>query len=397
VFVGQFVNDIRSNGFGVMTYSSGVVYEGHWVNEERSGVGKITSKGGDVYDGMWRNHLRNGEGVLRNADGSGYSGEWKDGKRHGRGTETDKYGVRTTGEWLDDKLVSFSLQTSSGNSSQISDRRKSTTSAVVVNLAEERSVEPVVKAKRPVVSVSPPLPTPIPEDTNTSSQASLSQVSPPRIARLKVILNDANAEQLTQPKVTAALNNTVTAPSSSSGCTPPAALDQSISQHQSAQSAPTSSSGERRCLLNSGLALGPTNISTQLLTHNNVPLLPANQSHHPDFKRYSYAGRGVFEGVYNEVLKAGRGVMIYSDGGRYEGEWRGDGRHGQGVMRYMGVFAATYTGHWIDDQKDGRGVLTLASGAFVEGEWRKGIQGQVTRCTGSDQERGILDIIANKK
>lgn len=74
-------------------------------------------------------------------------------------------------------------------------------------------------------------------------------------------------------------------------------------------------------------------------------------------------------------------LPIFSDGDRYEGEWRNDERHGKGVM----IYAATtdeagggrhveekYDGDWLDGKMHGRGVYYYADGSVYDGMWQDG-------------------------
>ena len=88
--------------------------------------------------------------------------------------------------------------------------------------------------------------------------------------------------------------------------------------------------------------------------------------------------------------REGVGVMVYANGGMYEGQWVADKREGEGTYhfaegnRYVGQFVAgnmegkgtmhfansnRYEGEWVANQKEGVGTLHYASGNRYEGEW----------------------------
>ena len=94
-----------------------------------------------------------------------------------------------------------------------------------------------------------------------------------------------------------------------------------------------------------------------------------------------------------QEVKDGYRVVVFSEGGRYEGEWRDGAGNGSGVNiwpngnRYEGevrdgerngfganiwVSGQRYEGEWRDDERDGLGVQIWADGARYEGEWRDG-------------------------
>ncbi|CAF3829674.1 unnamed protein product [Rotaria sp. Silwood1] len=56
----------------------------------------------------------------------------------------------------------------------------------------------------------------------------------------------------------------------------------------------------------------------------------------------------------------------YSDGGRYQGEFRYGKRHGYGVYYYPNK--EEWAGKWLNDQTNGRGIRTFPDGSRYEGE-----------------------------
>ncbi|KAK1944641.1 Radial spoke head 10 B [Phytophthora citrophthora] len=113
----------------------------------------------------------------------------------------------------------------------------------------------------------------------------------------------------------------------------------------------------------------------------------------------------VYVGEMNadRTQRHGKGKCMYANGDEYEGDWRGDQRSGQGVMRYnsnQGVYAGEweedcrhgfgiyeypvpessnggnavrqsmkYEGQWICDRKHGQGTLTFSDGTKLVGLW----------------------------
>jgi hypothetical protein len=64
VFYGQWKNDQRVDGAGVMMSINGDRYEGNWVNNQRSGRGKMMYSNGDFYDGTWLADEPNNQGTM---------------------------------------------------------------------------------------------------------------------------------------------------------------------------------------------------------------------------------------------------------------------------------------------------------------------------------------------
>jgi hypothetical protein len=104
-----------------------------------------------------------------------------------------------------------------------------------------------------------------------------------------------------------------------------------------------------------------------------------------------FASGDVYEGEWVDDIVEGNGMYTYADGstfngatlsgsrvrGRYaakdgsveyDGEWRGDYRHGRGKFAAVGSYK--YIGQWRDDLRHGRGKCELATGSTYDGEWR---------------------------
>jgi len=92
-----------------------------------------------------------------------------------------------------------------------------------------------------------------------------------------------------------------------------------------------------------------------------------------------------------EPLLEKRPEVVLKDGSRYTGHWRGQERHGQGVLvsaegwRYEGSFeenqahgagfllaadGTSYRGQWRRGERHGHGERTLPDGSVYEGQWR---------------------------
>ncbi|AGO85800.1 Morn repeat domain containing protein [Pandoravirus salinus] len=78
-----------------------------------------------------------------------------------------------------------------------------------------------------------------------------------------------------------------------------------------------------------------------------------------------------YRGMFRDGAYTGYGVVQYSHGGRYEGEWQDGRAHGFGT--YTSADAKeTYCGHWKHGTYDGFGVIVYKKGHRYEGEWRDG-------------------------
>jgi len=64
--------------------------------------------------------------------------------------------------------------------------------------------------------------------------------------------------------------------------------------------------------------------------------------------------------------------------GKYDGEWRGGNKHGQGTFTFAD--GDKYTGEFKDNKRHGQGTYTWPGGTKYVGEWRDGsIHGQGTK------------------
>ena len=88
--LGYWKDGVES-GRSITIYKSGDCYIGEHINGEKSGYGKYIWKEGQEYIGQWKNDQREGIGKYTWSGGD-YEGEWKNGKKHGKGKEC-KYKV----------------------------------------------------------------------------------------------------------------------------------------------------------------------------------------------------------------------------------------------------------------------------------------------------------------
>jgi len=68
-------------------------------------------------------------------------------------------------------------------------------------------------------------------------------------------------------------------------------------------------------------------------------------------------------------FKDGRGTFTWTNGAKYEGEWKGDKENGRGKKVWMD--GAAFDGEWEDGKFSGHGVHTWASGSIYQGSWTK--------------------------
>jgi len=100
---------------------------------------------------------------------------------------------------------------------------------------------------------------------------------------------------------------------------------------------------------------------------------PANSSKQIMANGYQDAivieGEGLYIGNYDkrDGTRQGPGMLMYTSGDVYTGEWDDNQRHGQGKIVYKNK--AVYEGSWVHDVRQGFGVLIYANGDRYSGAW----------------------------
>ena len=61
------------------------VYEGEWLDDQKSGLGFERYTDGSVYHGFYVGNQPHGRGKFTNGQGEMYEGEWINGTKHGKG------------------------------------------------------------------------------------------------------------------------------------------------------------------------------------------------------------------------------------------------------------------------------------------------------------------------
>ena len=91
----------RGASHGLCTYADGSTYRGEWLLGKRHGHGLYTANDGTSYEGAWQYDGRHGVGALRTAEGLCYEGEWRHDCPSGDGKVALPSGVSVEGAWVD--------------------------------------------------------------------------------------------------------------------------------------------------------------------------------------------------------------------------------------------------------------------------------------------------------
>jgi hypothetical protein len=89
-YEGRYVDDKPEDENGRLTWQSGTVFVGNFVQGQRTGLGTIEFLSGVKYVGNFVNGKYDGQGMCTFQDGCIYTGEWKQGKAHGFGQLCDR-------------------------------------------------------------------------------------------------------------------------------------------------------------------------------------------------------------------------------------------------------------------------------------------------------------------
>jgi len=119
-----------------------------------------------------------------------------------------------------------------------------------------------------------------------------------------------------------------------------------------------------------------------------------------EYKEDKKNGRGVqtwpsgarYEGEYVDSMQTGYGLMTWADGRRYEGYWVNSKCTGFGILTHKD--GRRYEGEYVNDKMQGHGVYTWANGAKYDGEYKdnkKNGRGVHTWPDGSMYEGQYLD------
>ena len=96
--------------------------------------------------------------------------------------------------------------------------------------------------------------------------------------------------------------------------------------------------------------------------------------------------------IFGDYIIEGVGSLTYSDGDKYEGEWKDGQKNGQGTYTWSN--GNKYVGEFKDGKKHGQGTFTWSNGRKYVGEFKNGIQNGKGTYTWSD---GLLISSTTKK
>ena len=84
---------------------------------------------------------------------------------------------------------------------------------------------------------------------------------------------------------------------------------------------------------------------------------------------YFFSDGGKYNGEFKDGIKHGKGTYYYSTGNIYDGEWVNDKRTGYGT--YIWKNGEKYEGQFVDGFRHGQGTYYYADGDKYSGEWEE--------------------------
>ena len=93
--------------------------------------------------------------------------------------------------------------------------------------------------------------------------------------------------------------------------------------------------------------------------------------------------------IFGDYIREGVGSLTYSDGDKYEGEWKDGQKHGNGIMDWGN--GEVDEGEWEDGILI-RGTKTSLNGNKIEGEWKDFLEWNTIE---TDKDGNIIEKYVN--
>lgn len=81
-----------------------------------------------------------------------------------------------------------------------------------------------------------------------------------------------------------------------------------------------------------------------------------------------YSNGSGYKGQWVQGKRSGQGNFRFTNGDEYDGAWKRNKRQGYGILRYAS--GAMYAGQWKVDKVHGYGTMWYARGAVYKGQWK---------------------------
>jgi len=91
--------------------------------------------------------------------------------------------------------------------------------------------------------------------------------------------------------------------------------------------------------------------------------------------------------IFGDYIREGVGSLTYSDGDKYEGEWKDGQKHGQGTYTWSN--GNKYVGEFKDGGKNGQGTFTWSDGKKYVGEYKEDLMNGQGTISWSNREKFV--------
>lgn len=346
-YTGGLLNGKR-HGSGTMLWRDGDSYSGEFQHDQKHGNGRYGFADGSFLQGQWQKNQFTGLGVAVFKDGTRYEGEWLNGEKHGYGRITLASGKTYTGEFRKDKLEGWGRAVQPDGSRTDAKWTKDAPDGVAVFVWPNGAIDDQVLRAGFIRSEVRRQPGALPAKPVQAVSEQVEKAVQAALTASKRATERANNAQAIAQSVNPAI--------------PPVAVFQAVPPVIVATSntvpAPPQVVAARAAVVQPVTAPAPKPVAQTEINGKKV-----------FGDEVGKAQQGVYEGALVNGVRQGYGVMAFSDGRRYEGEWRNDQFNGYGeLIRANGT--PVYVGEWKNGQYHGKGRATYGPKGSVE--WREG-------------------------
>lgn len=298
---------VTRTGYHEETYANGERYVGYFVNGKRQGSGRMEYANGDVYEGMYEMGKRHGHGVMTYAAGSRYEGNWENSIKSGAGRFVQVNGEVYEGNFEGGTFEGTGSYTFKNGNIYMGDWKagKRDGKGVLVHADGTKELQIWEGGKKVFSEIVADV---VKEETAETPADDAAPAAAPVQAAAPVEAQTAAPAENVAPVENAA---------PADDAAPAAQAD------NNAPAAPENVSA-------SGKPIRTINYKSGNRYEGEV-----DEKGLPDGKGvFIYTNGSRYDGEFDHGVRAGYGVFLWSTGDRYEGGWKNDKRHGEGVMTY---------------------------------------------------------------
>jgi hypothetical protein len=401
----------KKHGIGKRVFASGAEFEGEYQENEMAGRGIYKSSLGDLYVGTFKDSKFHGEGTLIKCTGDRYQGQFQRGQPCGVGQWEYERGGLYDGEFLAQLRTGIAWMPRPKQSGWMGAgleaeeaaaaerKKKAGAAAAAAAAAKEEDADSddewgIVRKKEGAKAEAAP-PTVGPKAPTLSSEEGVGKKKAAAATK-----KDKEAAPADSPlsKAKRAAGSGI---GGGSGTGPGGAMTREERAKEAQRLADMTPADRAK------LAAVKKRKEAKKPEDFTAPLLVGS----PEDRAFLAAG-GKVEGGTSPAADGkphGKGVRIYADGSRYEGDWYQGMQQGFGVYIGAGPTGVRFEGEWVDGRKEGLGIESYgdddglpylcplqnlhdgSARCFYDGDWKGGYywgQGTFTCCDGRQYSGG---------